>query len=240
MATILEHAYNIRNLIRAGQGSSQDERLSLRNIQFWIKAYRAKAITVMTDYGKEIDQQLVQDLGVLKLEEVDAAESCEPCIEWGCPVLKVRLPKLVALPKNRSLLFVGKIDKQTPIKLDDADVSIYKRSAKFGNLFTRAYMIGQSLYVVPNKKDYDMRYINVRGIFEDPTEVSKFDEDCNEICFNPEVDEYPLPMDYYDFIITNIMQKELRVLMASQNDEFNNSRPDNEQAIPDNRRPESN
>lgn len=241
MATLQEHAYNIRNLLRNGLGTSDDDRLSIRNISFWIKGYRAKAIEVLTDYGKNIDQSLVQDLGVLELIEIDAAESCIPGIGWGCTVKKVKIPELLDLPKNRSLTFVGKIDKMTPIKIDDADTIQYKAATKFGHLFTRAYMIGDTnLYIMPNSEDEQIKYINVRGVFEEPEDVKIYDEDCNERCFNTETDNYPLPMSYYDFIVTNILQKEFGVILRTQNDELNNSRQDNETAIQDTRRPEAN
>lgn len=241
MATIKEHAQNIKNILRNGLGTSDDDRLSIRNIEFWIKGYRADAITALTQYGKIIDQSLVQDLGVVKLEEVDAAESCIPGIEWGCKVLKATIPETIDLPKNRALTFVGKIDKMTPIVVDAPDVTKFKQATKFGGLFTRAYMIGgTNLYIIPSDKDKKIEYINVRGIFEEPERVIQYDEDCNERCFNTETDDYPLPISYYDFITTKIFRKEFGIILRTQNDELNNSRQDVENAIQDTRRPEAN
>jgi hypothetical protein len=227
MATLDEHAYNIRNIARNGYGSD-DDRLNISQIKFWIQAYRAKAIFEYTNAGKDIDPQLIQDLGVLTLTEVDKSDSnCPPDIDWGCTIKKVELPKFVDLPYNRGLMFVGYINKQTLIIIDRADVHEFKRATRFGKLFTRGYLIGSTLYIVAKDDDDEMNYINVRGVFEDPTKVSRFDAECNEICFDEANDQYPLPMRLYDFIVANIIQKELGLTLQTPNDEMNDARQAN-------------
>lgn len=224
MATLNEHAYNIRNIARNYQGNSDDDRLNINQVKFWIQAYRAKGIFEITDAGKDIDPQLVQDLGVLELTKVDKADSHCPPIEWGCKILKVTIPKIVDLPHNRGLIFVGLIDKQTPFVIDNADVSIFKRATKFGKTFNRCYFIGNTLYFVLREEDSQMRYVNVRGVFEDPTKVDYFTEDSVRAWSDD--DEYPMPMRLYDYVLANILQKELNIGLQTLNDETNNGRGD--------------
>lgn len=225
MATLNEFAYNIRNIGRAGNSDTDDEKLKIGMIKFWIKGYRAKLIHDFTFSGKMIDPQLVQDLGVVPLVEVDKADSECPDVDWGCKIFKVTIPKLVDLPNNRSMVFVGLIDKQTPIILDYPDVFSFKRYTRFGKKFHRAYLIGNDLYVVTKDINSELKYINVRGVFEDPTDAFEYvAPGCEKNCYNDNVDEYPIPMRMYEPITSQILQKELNITLSTVNDELNDAR----------------
>ena len=160
MAYTLNHyAYNIRNIYKGGQGNSDDESLNIRQVKFWVNSWRAVGIKQATDFGKHIDPQLVQDLGVVPLEEVDQADSDCPEVEWGCTIKKVKMPKLVDLPYNRGIVFVGKIDKKTPFIIDSADTTLFKEHTVFGKQLTRVYMIGNNLYVKLSSKDKNLNLL---------------------------------------------------------------------------------
>ena len=104
MPTLNEFAYNIRNIGRAGNSDTDDEKLKISMIKFWIKGYRAKFIHELTFAGKLIDPQLVQDLGAVPLVEVDQADSDCPDIEWGCKVLRTEIPKTSPIPDKTLLI----------------------------------------------------------------------------------------------------------------------------------------
>ena len=225
MPTLNEFAYNIRNIARAGQSDADDERLKISMIKFWIKGYRAKLIFEYTNAGKLIDPQLVQDLGVVPLIEVDKADSdCPECIEWGCKIFKVEIPKLIDLPNNRGLVFVGLIDKQTPIMLDYPDTTIFKRATRFGKKFNRSYLIGNVLYVTTENTNLDLKYINIRGVFEEPTLAFNYTAPgCEKVCYTDN-DQYPIAMRMYEPITKQILQNELNMTVNSVTDELNDAR----------------
>jgi hypothetical protein len=228
MATLDQWAYNIRNIGRAGLGNSDDERLGIRQIKFWIQGYRAEGIEQVTDFGKDIDPQLVTDFGIFPLEEVDKSDTnCPPEIDWGCTIKKFTIPKLVSLPLNRALMFVGKIDKQTSFVRDNANVHEWVKDTRFGPLFNRYYLIGNTVYVELNKKDANMKYAHARGVAEDPTKVDKFElnnqGECVKICYDDAVDEYPLTMKLYRFVTSNILQIELGLTLQTVEDLLNNA-----------------
>ncbi len=229
--TLSELSYNIKNLAKGGQGNSDDDSLNIRQIEFWIRAYRAKGILEFTNYGKNIDSSLIQDLGCIPLVEVDMSDpaildpECPVCPEWGCTIKKFEMPKLVDFPNNRAIAFVGKIDKRTPFIIDSADVTIFKESTQFGKNLNRVYPVGQTFYVRLYGNDRDIEYINARGVYEDPSTVFKWaTAGCAPVCYNPLKDEYPMPLSMYDFVTTNIMQKELNVTMQTKEDEMNNAK----------------
>ena len=91
MASLNEIAYNILNIARGGL-SSDDDRLSIAQIKFWVGYYRAFAIKEELRIKKSIDNQLVQDLGTMRLEAVDAAD--DETVKWDCEVKRVEIPKL--------------------------------------------------------------------------------------------------------------------------------------------------
>jgi len=228
MPTLDQYAFNIRNIARGGQGDSDDERLNIKQVRFWINGYRASGIFEITDYGKDIDPQLVQDLGVIPLVEVDKADSECPDVEWGCKIKKVVLPKLVDFPDLRALSYVGKINKQSPFVVNFPDTANYKAATRFGKLSNRCFLIGQNLYVILVGDDIDMQYINVRGVFEQPQEVVGYStEGCEPRCFDPAVDDYPMPARLYEYTLTKILRNELNWTAQAVNDELNNGRLDN-------------
>lgn len=229
MPTLDKYAYNIRNIARAGQGNSDDERLNIKQIRFWINGYRAVGMFQATDYGKSIDPQYLQDLGVVPLEEVDKADSNCPKVEWGCKIMKVEIPKLIDFPEMRALGFVGKIDKESEFIINHPNVSKYKAATRFGHLSNRVKLIGQTLYVMLVGDDINIQYINIRGVFEEPeTVVGYSSEGCSPKCFDPAEDDYPMPARLYEFVLEKILRNELNWSTQAVNDELNNARLDNE------------
>jgi hypothetical protein len=230
MATLDQHAYNIRNIGRAGLGNSDDERLQIRQIKFWIQGYRAQAIFEYTNAGKNIDPQLITDFGILPLIEVDKADSdgCPPGIDWGCTIKKVTIPKLIDLPHNRALLFIGKIDKQTMFQRDEANTHYFSKATRYANLISRYFIVGQTVYIELSDKDSELKYINGRGVEEDPSKSlkQKFDEAsdaCIDVCFDDAKDEYPMPMRMYPYVAGKILQQELGLTLQTTEDLLNNA-----------------
>lgn len=226
--TLNDGVYNITNIARNGQGDSVSTKLSPKQVEFWMNYHRASVAFLQTQQGNNIDPQLVQDMGIVPLTDVDKADSSCPPIEWGCTIKKVTIPKLVDFPGGRALTFVGLIDKQTPIILDYPDTHIFERATRFGKLMNRAYVVGNTLYVVSKEGYESLKYINIRGVFEDPTEVFTYAyPGCEARCFNRATDEYPLSQKMYDEVLRRIMIRELNMTSQTVTDELNNAREDN-------------
>ena len=70
--TLDEIAYNILNLVRGGRSSTGDH-ISISQIKFNIKYYRA--MLIRRDYARNgnITRHLEQDLKCIKLKKVDAS-----------------------------------------------------------------------------------------------------------------------------------------------------------------------
>lgn len=227
MATFNEIAYNILNIARGGI-SSDDDRLNVRQIKFWVEYYRARTIFEFTNAGRDIDPQLVQDLGCLKLQEVDKAECND--ITWEENIKKVGIPQIVSLPDDKGVISIRYIDKQKPIILTSSDVVHWDQFRFITNHEPRAYFIDNALYIQNPQQD-DLCFVNVRGIFEQPSKVETKDSSGNTVCFDDEVDEYPLPMKLVNIVTEHIMSKELPRLVGSVNDELNSAREEKAQVV---------
>lgn len=219
MATLRELTYNVLNIARGGL-SSDDDRLNERQIAFWIGYYRARKIFEESRGGRDIDAQLVQDLGCLELEKVDKA-NC-PEVLWGCSVKRVNIPKLVDLPHNRGLVWVGLVDKQEPIIVSSSDILYFRNKQRFTGDMRKAYFIGGYLYVTDAFNE-DIKWINVRGVFDDPLAIETANQDGTSDCITFD-DEYPMPEHYISDIVQRIMQYELNLTIRTTNDEVNDSR----------------
>ena len=106
--TFNEIAYNILNLVRGGR-SSHDEHISIDQIKFNIKHYRA--MLIRRDFARNglITRHLEQDLGCLELEKVDASKCCN--LPSTCPVYRTKenIPRTVRFNFKEAITYTGDV-----------------------------------------------------------------------------------------------------------------------------------
>ena len=217
--TLNEIAYNLLNLIRGGK-SHHDENISLDQIKFNVRHYRA--VLVRRDFQRNgmITRHLEQSLGCMQLEKVDGSQCCG--LDIGCMVYKTKLPVPRTLRFNfeDAITFVGAADGLTRIPLVSSSIIKYVQYEKYTSEKKKAYMIGDYLYVFNAE---GMEYINIRGVFENPEDLSMYDCDGSE-CYDDN-SEYPLPADMLQAINSGLMQGELRMLGITKSDTTNDRMP---------------
>ena len=69
-----------------------------------------------------------------------------------------------------------------------------------------------------------MKYVNVRGIFEDPTDLKNFNCD-SSLCWDDDA-PFPMPMDMVQAITAGLMQGELQILAGSFSDSVTDTMQD--------------
>lgn len=228
MSTLNHFVYNIRNSPMAGQANTDDNKLNPRQIEYWIQYYRAAAIKDMIKNRESIDNIFYQDLGLVPLEEVDMTDqNCSEYLKWGCTIKKVVIPAPVTESVSNAILWVGFINKIDPIAIANPNFVFARMKTMFGRNTNRCWLIGNTLYVGFNHRYKKTKYINIRGIFSDPTKAFTFSaEGCDPRCFNEDEDEYPLSESMYKKIVEDIFRKELFVYTNSKPDDVNNGRQD--------------
>lgn len=223
--TLKQIIYNIQNLAKAG-GIVDDNRLSNRQVGFWVNYYRA--LLIRRDLDKKattFSDNIIQDLGCVELEQVDSAECCVAPI--GCYILKSKLalPKPLELSEMDAITFVGSLDSTRGYELSSSVRSNWDQYNRYTSKTPKAYFTGGHIYVTI---DEAIRFIRVLGLFEDPTEASRFHHCDGDACYT-EDSEYPISAWMIAPITEMILQKELNITISTSSDTTNNAQDDAEQ-----------
>lgn len=218
--TLDEIAYNILNLVRGGR-SSTGEHISIDQIKFNIKYYRAMLIRRDFARNGNITRHLEQSLNCVELEKVDASKCCSLPINCDVYASKIKIPRTVRMNFKDSITHVGDVTGLETIPLIDPISVQWLPYDTFTASAKRAYMIEDTLYIYNAK---GLERINVRGVFEDPEDLSKFDCDGTD-CYDPTL-EYPIPMDMIQMITQGIMSGELQLLAGTVSDTLNDNMQD--------------
>jgi hypothetical protein len=225
MATYNEIEYSLKNLYRGGI-TSDDEDVSGRQLMFHFRNYRAKLVREDLGKGRTLDRQLIQDLGCVEVECVDAAECCE-IADSGATVLRTKepIPKLLELYNKNLLTFVGTVDKVTPYQVTTPTQARWSKFNKYTGKSTRAYLQSNSNYLYIINAPNGIELINIQGVFENPEEIKNYNNCDGTTCFSKD-SEYPISSHMIPVITELIMSKELKVLASTPTDVSNNTKED--------------
>tara|TARA_R110002012_G_scaffold95173_1_gene230094 strand:+ start:234 stop:776 length:543 start_codon:yes stop_codon:yes gene_type:complete len=168
-----------------------------------------------------ITRHLEQDLGCLELEKVDASKCCDLPVE--CAVYKTvrKIPKTIRFSFRDAITHVSDVTGLGTIPLVESHAVKWLPYDKYVNKARKAYMIEDYMYIYEAD---GLQFINVRGVFEDPEDVAKFDCDGSD-CYDDDMD-FPIPMDMIQTITQGIMSGELMLLASSKNDTTNDTMQD--------------
>ena len=215
--TLNEIAYNVLNLVRGGRSSNNDY-ISLDQIKFNIRYYRA--MLIRRDFARNgmITRHLEQDLGCLNLIKVDASKCCDLPVECAVYRTERALPRTVRFNFRDAITHVSDVTGTGTIPLVESHTVQWLPYDKYTKDKYKAYMIEDFMYIYNAE---GLGFINVRGVFENPEDVSSFDCDGSE-CYDDNMD-YPLPLDMVETITKGIMAGELVLLSGSKNDTTNDT-----------------
>ena len=218
--TLDEIAYNILNLVRGGR-SNTGENISIDQIKFNIKYYRAMLIRRDFARNGNITRHLEQSLNCVRLEKVDASQCCS--LPANCDVYRSveNIPRTVRMNFRDSITHVGDITGTSTIPIIDSIAVEWLPYDKYTTNAKRAYVIEDRLYIYNAK---GVEYINVRGVFEDPEDLASFECDGTD-CYD-NLSAFPIPMDMIQMITQGIMSGELQLLAGSTSDTANDNMQD--------------
>ena len=218
--TLNEIAYNILNLVRGGRSSNNDH-ISLSQIKFNVKYYRAMLIRRDFTRNGIITRHLEQDLGCLELKKVDASKCCNLPVDCAVYRTKKKIPRTVRFSFKDAITHVGDVTGLGTIPMVEPHMVEFLPYDKYTKSQKKAYMIEDYLYVYNAD---GLKFVNVRGVFEDPEEVALFDCDGTN-CYDDD-SEFPIPMDMVQIITSGLMSGELMLLSSSVNDTTNDTLQD--------------
>ena len=219
--TLNEIAYNLLNLVRGGR-SNTDEHISLEQIKFNIKHYRA--MFIRRDYSKNgfNSRHTEQDLGCVYLESVDASKCCD--LPTNCSVYRTKktIPRTIRYNFEEAISYVGDIHGTGTIPFINSNTIKWLPYDKYTKDKLKSYMIGDYLYIYNAE---GLEAINIRGVFEDPEDVALFDECSQGGCYSDDT-EYPVPLDMLNIINSGLINGELGLLSGTFSDTSNDRMQD--------------
>ena len=215
--TLNEIAYNVLNLVRGGRSSNNDY-ISLDQIKFNIRYYRA--MLIRRDFARNgmITRHLEQDLGCLNLIKVDASKCCNLPIECAVYRTERALPRTVRFNFRDAITHVSDVTGTGTIPLVESNTVQWLPYDKYTKDKYKAYMIEDFMYIYNAE---GLGFVNVRGVFENTEDISTFDCD-GSVCYDAN-SEYPIPLDMIETITKGIMTGELVMLASSKNDTTNDT-----------------
>lgn len=194
-------------LIIRGSNISQSESISKRQLEDWVHQYRALLLKRDLDKNKVANPDYIQEIPNLSISLIEGSE--DNTIGSDCYISRssVKLPKTIDLNSKSGLTYVGTIlgNQIQIIPYTRFQWQQYKKYTKGDKL---AFLRNQYLYIYNNEL---LTVINVRGIFENPLEITSFDN----IDYRQ---NYPLPMDKVSILKEMILKGELGIEAKAPSD----------------------
>jgi hypothetical protein len=205
-------------MARAG-GITDDERLSSRAVKDWVNSYRAILVKRDLDKGKSISGNIVQDLGCVEMVAVDEAECCQ--VKSGCYIFKsvLPIPKPLELNSKDALTFVGDVNKRRGWETTSQVGSYWDQYNKYTSDIEKYYYFNEHIYVT--NMDF-LKFINIQGVFEDPTQAATFSKCSGEPCYTDN-SEYPISRWMAPVIMDMVMKSELNLYLSTSSDQDNDA-----------------
>lgn len=187
---------------------AESEKLSRRQIELWIKSYRAMLIKEKINKGEQLDDMFTQTIRM----HVDKIEETPGHFEY---MGDVELPTLL-----NTKWFTGLIQVKDAygniIQLGSETKMKFQKYRKYTCKDYIAYKKGNRVYVEGDANT--LEYIDVKVLAEDPTE--------DKLCYNPDVDEYPLPTYMWPTIKDLIFDHDFYTMSQQPSDTVNNTSDD--------------
>ena len=175
--TLKELIYSVWNSVRSRINIS--DTITEELIQFHILNVRAQLIKQDSNKGYTADPYIIQDLGCVELEHADTSECCQ--ISSGCTLLrtKLQIPSTIELHHQQLFTRIGSaVDKTAePFEYLSYEKIPSLKYSKFTKKRIVTFMkdtAGYMYFIVPTDKLKILKWVNIQGVFEDPTKISVF------------------------------------------------------------------
>lgn len=203
---------------------TDDSDLTVEEVKYDIQTSRALLLEQRLGGRFRVSDSFVSDLGCLELEWADAAECCGT-IQSGCKILRTvkEVPQFVTIKGKVLLTRVGPIAQdRKPFSIITQAQAPYAGSGRFGKNQIYAFYANDRIYVVSASSNIvGLKYINVKGVLENPEDAAAFDCDVEgtKPCYSSD-SKYPISGAYAD-IIRKMLLDEYAKLIQVPKDESN-------------------
>ena len=223
MATLNELVYDIEEIVNHNY-ISDDVSLSKRQIAFWINSQRALLIRQELNKGRALDPAITQSLNCVELEVVSASDCCID--NSDCMILRTvnTIPKPISTYSRQGITRVGPVNIMSkPYLLVPQAQALYSGNGRFNSEQRFAFYKDGYIYIKLNTLTVSvLKRISITGIFDNPEDVSKFNDCDGNPCFSWD-DEYPMSAWMIDYVKDNILKLDISILKQLPTDRSNDS-----------------
>jgi len=211
---------------------SDDSVIDERLLKFYIHKVRAVfARNEMNKSHRTVDAALIQDLGLVELETIDSFVDELALGNIQHTVLRTveTIPRALELHNRLAFTFVGPVNQiEKGFKFVDITSVPYQGNGKFNKTFMYAFIMNDRIYIIGNCNNpafKGLKYINIKGVFENPEDAAKFNRPDGTACYSDD-EEYPIPLYLWSYCKKEILQSDLRQFYVPIEDPKNNSTND--------------
>ena len=210
---------------------ANDNILDERLIKFYIHKTRALfARNEMNKSHRTVDAALIQDLGLVELETTDSfVDSGLTNIQHTVLRTVNVIPRALELHNKLALTYVGPLNQvEKGFKFVDITSVPYMGNGKFNKTFMYAFTMNDRIYIIGNCNNpafKGLKYINVKGVFENPEDAAKFNRPDGTPCYS-DSEAYPIPAYMWNYCKSQILQSDLRQFYVPIEDNVNNANND--------------
>ena len=192
--TLNEIVYNIKNLAEGGY-STDDSKLSTRQIKAWVNYHRLNILETYTNNGKNIPQGATQNIGTYTIPDEGTF---------------ITLPKIASYGDTRGVTSITSIDGNMLFARTTQDKIAFQENSRFTSAMAKFFIEeGTKLYFYGSGGGEQVKIV---GVLEDPTEASSWNSDDSE---------YPLPSQLVNPLIKMIAEVELNLTVRTPGDVIN-------------------
>ena len=185
-----------------------------------------RALWIRNEYNKNrsIDPYIIQTLSCLELELVDPIQCCI-AVPTNCKVLrtKKKIPNTIEFFFTKGITSVGPADILKPrfILIDYSRVP-YAGNGRTTQKAIYSFFYDGYMYVFSKNSITNLlKYITIRGLFEDPTALGDYINcETNQTCWKPS-DMYPINQWMWAYMKPYIIQQLTQKAMFSFDDANN-------------------
>lgn len=194
-------------LIIRGSNISQSEPISKRQLEEWIHQYRSLLLKRDLDKNKVANPDYIQEIPNLSISLIEGSEDNNIGSDCYISRTEVQLPKTIDLNAKSGLTYIGTI-LGNQIQLIPYTRFQWQQYKKYTSNDKLAFIRNQYLYVYNNEL---LTSVNVRGIFENPLELTDFDSYDYRA-------NYPIPRDKIPALKEMILKGELGIESQAPSD----------------------
>jgi len=222
--TLNELSYSIREAVKEYQDDSE---LEDEYIFYLVGITRSYYIKQRLNQLRYVGDLSMQQTICVPLEVVSEGE----CGEEDCKTMlrsAIAIPDVFQLSNQPAIIRVGPTSRLArPFNFINRNKAVYAENSPFPNRIHTFLHDDNRLYLTSDKKGFKLLdCISVTAIFEDPLETAQFQDCCNcptaTTCFDPDVDEYPIPSELVKVIRQDVIN-ELLVHKDIPEDKQNNA-----------------